>query len=133
MQWGSKIHKTCDHFSIIPFINQFWFKKINHKKSAINLLISLIQKFAEHLSQTIKYPVRAVETGIEGRVFVEFTVDTAGRVTDAKVIRGVDPVLDEEALRVIQSAPNWEPDKQRGIPVNVSFVIPVEFSLDGDQ
>ncbi|MDR1517816.1 MAG: TonB family protein [Dysgonamonadaceae bacterium] len=81
------------------------------------------------LNDNIKYPVVAQENGIQGRVICNFVVERDGSITDAQVIKGVDPSLDKEALRVIKSMPKWIPGKQRGQPVRVRFTLPVSFRL----
>jgi protein TonB len=81
------------------------------------------------LSNAIKYPVIAQENGIEGKVYVSFVVGKDGHVADAKVVRGVDPSLDKEAIRVVNSLPVWKPGKQRGKPVRVGFSVPISFVL----
>lgn len=85
------------------------------------------------IASNIRYPKVAAENGIQGRVFVSFVIDTDGSVTDAKIARGVDPLLDNEALRVVNSMPKWKPGKQRGIDVKVSYTLPVSFSLEGGK
>ncbi|MGL4493640.1 MAG: energy transducer TonB, partial [Tannerellaceae bacterium] len=69
------------------------------------------------------------ENGIQGRVVVQFVINKDGQVADATVVRGVDPSLDKEALRVINAMPNWKPGSQRGNPVNVKYTVPVQFRL----
>lgn len=81
------------------------------------------------VSQNIKYPQLAVENGISGKVYVQFAVNAKGQVVDAKVLRGVDPSLDQEAIRVVQSSPKWTPPKQGGRPVKQLFTLPVVFRL----
>lgn len=81
------------------------------------------------VSQNIKYPQLAVENGISGKVYVQFAVNAKGSVVDAKVLRGVDPSLDQEAIRVVQSSPKWTPPKQGGRPVKQLFTLPVVFKL----
>ncbi len=81
------------------------------------------------LSDNIKYPVIAQENGIQGRVITNFVVERDGSITDVQVVRGVDPSLDKEAVRVIQSMPKWKPGKQRGSTVRVRFTLPVVFRL----
>lgn len=81
------------------------------------------------LSENIKYPVIAQENGIQGRVICNFVVERDGSITDVQVVRGVDPSLDKEAVRVIQSMPRWKPGMQRGKPVRVRFTLPVVFRL----
>ena len=81
------------------------------------------------LNSNIKYPVIAAENGIQGRVVVQFVVSKTGAISDAKVLRGVDPSLDREALRVVNSMPNWTPGKQNGTTVNVRYTLPVTLRL----
>ena len=76
------------------------------------------------------YPVIARENNIEGRVFVSFVIDKKGDVTDVKILRGVDPYLDKEALRVVRSMPRWKPGKQRGKPVKVQYQVPLVLKLN---
>ena len=83
----------------------------------------------QFLSKNIKYPTIAQENGVQGRVTVQFVVNRDGSIVDAKVIRGVDPYLDKEALRVINSMPKWKPGMQRGNPVRVKYTVPVMFRL----
>ena len=85
------------------------------------------------LSKNIKFPAQAAENGIQGRVIIQMVVTKEGDIAEAKVVRGVDPLLDAEALRVINSMPKWKPGKQRGEAVNVKYTIPVMFKLTGDN
>lgn len=83
------------------------------------------------LQENIKYPQLARESGIQGTVYVTFVVETDGRVTDVRVLRGIGGGCDEEAVRVIQAMPRWNPGKQRGKPVRVQFNMPIRFTLQG--
>ena len=83
----------------------------------------------QYLAKSIKYPVIAQENGIQGRVSCSFVVNKDGSIVDAEVIRGVDPSLDKEALRVINSMPKWNPGMQRNKPVRVKYTVPVMFRL----
>ncbi|MBQ8887964.1 MAG: energy transducer TonB, partial [Bacteroidaceae bacterium] len=83
------------------------------------------------INKNIQYPPEAIEKEIQGRVIVQMVITDEGDVTDAKVVRGVDPLLDKEALRVINLMPKWKPGKQRGKAVNVKYTIPVMFRLSG--
>lgn len=83
----------------------------------------------KYIANAIKYPVIAQENGIQGKVYVTFVVGKDGRVTNAQIARGVDPSLDKEALRVVNSLPKWKPGMQRGKPVNVSYTVPINFVL----
>ena len=66
------------------------------------------------LSRNIKYPTKAIESKIQGRVIVQFVVNKDGSISNAKIVRSVDPDLDKEALRVINSMPQWKPGMQKG-------------------
>jgi protein TonB len=81
------------------------------------------------LSNSIRYPVIAQENGIQGRVICAFVVNRDGSIVDAEVLRGVDPSLDKEALRVISTMPKWSPGKQRGKAVRVKYTVPITFRL----
>jgi protein TonB len=83
----------------------------------------------KYLSKAIKYPVIAQENGIQGRVVCSFVVNRDGSIVDIQVMRGVDPSLDKEAIRVISEMPKWKPGEQRGKPVRVRFILPVQFRL----
>ncbi len=83
----------------------------------------------KYIAKSIKYPVIAQENGIQGKVYVTFVVGKDGRVTNARIARGVDTSLDKEALRVVNALPKWKPGKQRGKPVNVSYTVPINFVL----
>ena len=83
----------------------------------------------QYLSKNIKYPTIAQENGTQGRVTVPFVVNRDGSIVDAKVLRGVDPYLDKEAIRVISSMPKWKPGMQRGKAVRVKYTVPVMFRL----
>lgn len=82
-----------------------------------------------YLASHIKYPVVAQENGIQGRVICQFVVNQDGSIVDVTVVRGVDPSLDKEAVRVIQGMPKWIPGKQGGKPVRVKFTLPINFKL----
>ncbi|MDR2042401.1 MAG: energy transducer TonB [Tannerella sp.] len=82
-----------------------------------------------YLKNAIRYPVVAQENGIQGRVTCSFTINRDGSIVDVEVIRGVDPSLDREAMRVINAMPKWKPGKQRGKPVRVKYNLPVLFRL----
>ena len=87
------------------------------------------QKMYQYLGNNIKYPQVARETGIQGRVFVNFVVEPDGSVSNVKVLRGIGGGCDEEAMRVVKSMPKWTPGKQRGKAVRVSYTLPVVFKL----
>jgi protein TonB len=81
------------------------------------------------IGKAIVYPTVAQENGIQGKVFVTFVVNKDGSVSNAKIARGVDASLDAEALRVVSTLPKWKPGKQRGVPVRVSYTVPISFKL----
>ena len=86
-------------------------------------------KMMEYIQKNIKYPMMARESDIQGRVFVNFVVEPDGSITNVTVMRGIGGGCDEEALRVVQSMPNWKPGKQRGSAVCCSFTVPIIFKL----
>jgi TonB family protein len=88
-----------------------------------------IHKFREYVQKKLQYPRKARDQKLEGVVFVKFTIDTDGEVSKVKIVRGVDPLLDKEALRVIWNSPSWKTGRQRGKPVRVDFTLPVQFEL----
>jgi TonB family protein len=81
------------------------------------------------LAKNIKYPVAAQQAKIEGRVIVQFVIERDGSVSDVKVMRGVNPELDAEAIRVVSMMPKWIPGKQRGKAVAVKYTMPIMFRL----
>jgi len=83
----------------------------------------------KYISKTIQYPQAAVENGIQGKVSLRFVVSPDGSIRRVEILRGVDPLLDAEAIRVISSLPKWKPGKQNGEAVNVWFSVPVTFKL----
>ena len=82
-----------------------------------------------YIGANVKYPAKATTEKAEGMVVVDFVIKSTGEVEDVKVVRGVHPALDAEALRVIRSMPNWQPGKQHGEAVDVSYTIPIQFKL----
>ena len=90
-------------------------------------------KLFEYLGENIQYPEMAKENGIQGKVFVQFVVWNDGTIRDVKVVKGVHPTLDKEAVRVIKSMPNWKSGKQRGKDVNSRFTLPVKFKIPSDK
>jgi len=89
--------------------------------------------FRDYICLNLIYPVKAHIDGISGRVVVEFTIDVDGSVTNATVIGSVHPLLDAEALRVINSSPKWTPGMHEGKPVRIKYVLPVYFYLPTTQ
>jgi periplasmic protein TonB len=83
------------------------------------------------LMGAIKYPDEAKKNGIQGKVIVSFVVDEQGKVTNAKIERGVEASLDQESLRVINGLKTWKPGKEKGKIVKVAYTIPINYALDG--
>jgi protein TonB len=85
--------------------------------------------FSRWVNMRLAYPELAKDNGVQGRVTVQFTIEKDGTVTNVKVLRGVDPSLDAEAVRVVSSSPKWTPGMMRGKVVRVNYTYPVVFSL----
>lgn len=85
--------------------------------------------FSKWVATRLVYPEIAKENGVQGRVMLQFRVEADGRVTNVKVIRGVEPSIDKEAVRVVSSSPKWSPGKQRDRAVPVTYTFPVYFQL----
>ena len=88
-----------------------------------------LNKLTDYLSKNIKYPQMARESGIQGRVFVNFVVEPDGSVSNVNVMRSLGGGCDEEAMRVVKAMPKWKPGRQRGKAVRVSYILPVNFKL----
>ena len=86
-------------------------------------------EFSKWVNSRLVYPEIAKENGVQGRVTLQFTVESDGRVTNVKVLRGVDPSLDAEAVRVVKTSPKWKPGRQRDRAVKVTYTFPVIFQL----
>lgn len=88
-----------------------------------------IGAFYEYVKKTFKYPNQARRMNVEGKVYVQFVVDKDGTITEVQAIKGIGAGCDEEAVRVLENAPKWKPGKQRGVPVKVRIVLPINFKL----
>ena len=88
-----------------------------------------LNKLTDYLSKNIKYPQMARESGIQGRVFVNFVVEPDGSVSNVNVMRSLGGGCDEEAVRVVKNMPKWKPGRQRGKAVRVSYILPIVFKL----
>ena len=88
-------------------------------------------KLFEFLAQNVNYPTEAEKANIQGRVIATFVVEKDGSISNAKVVKSIDPLLDAEALRVINAMPNWLPGKQNGKEVRVKYTVPISFHLQG--
>ena len=115
--------------------------QIQHKQATqdstednqVHFLVQEMPVFPGNLNtwiyNNIRYPETAKEKKLEGKVYVRFVIEKDGAVSNVKIIRGVSPELDNEAKAVIASMPKWEPGKQNGSPVRVSYTVPVYFAL----
>ena len=88
------------------------------------------EKLFNHLSNNLVYPPIAKEKGISGRVILQFYVEKDGSIANVKVVRGIGGGCDEEAQRVIENMPKWNPGLQKGRPVRVTYTIPIAFTLE---
>jgi protein TonB len=88
-----------------------------------------INKFREWVQKKTKYPDLATINGIQGKVYVTFIVEKDGSVTNGKIVKGVDPLINDEALKAVMSSPKWSPGKLRGESVRVSYIIMLNFQL----
>ena len=86
---------------------------------------ALLKYIADH----VVYPEMAKENDIQGTVYVGFVVNEKGKVTNVSILRGVDPLLDKEAIKVIENLPDWKPGKQSGKNVKVRMQVPIKFQL----
>lgn len=85
--------------------------------------------FYKMVGDKMKYPAQARRMGVEGKVFVQFVIGKDGAISDVKVIKGIGAGCDEEAIRVVQSSPSWNPGKQRGKAVKQRYTLPIIFKL----
>jgi len=85
--------------------------------------------FYKFLAKNIRYPAEAVKNNTQGTVIIGFVVEADGQLTNVKIIKGVSPEIDAEAIRVIQISPKWKPALQNNKPVRVQFRMPISFSL----
>jgi protein TonB len=88
-----------------------------------------IEQFSRYLSTNIHYPDDARAKNQQGRVIITMVIEKDGSLTDIRVVRGVSPSIDQEAVRVMNASPKWKPGTQNGQPVRVSYSIPIAFSL----
>ena len=86
----------------------------------------------KYLQKNIRYPKVCKEQGLQGRVIVQFVVNTDSTISDVNVVKPVNPHFDKEAVRVVEAMPKWKPGTQRGKPVRVRFTLPVTFRLPED-
>jgi len=111
-------------------------EKISENETKIHILPQVMPRFPggiaslkKYIVKNVKYPKKARDADIEGKVYVRFVINLKGKIEQASIIRGVDPILNKEALRVVKSFPKWTPGLQNGKPVNVWFTVPIVFQL----
>jgi len=111
-------------------------KSIKNGENGIYFIVEKMPEFPggesalrQFIAQNVKYPEVAKEKGLQGKVYVNFVVEKDGSVGRVKIARGIDPSLDTEALRVTKELPVWQPGKQKGVAVPVSYTIPINFVL----
>ena len=117
-------------------------KEGNEPKPESKALLGVIEQTAsfpggnralrEFLSKNLKYPEKAAEEGVQGRVICQFELDEKGYISNIKVVKPIHPLLDAEAVRVISIMPRWIPAKQLGVAVKTHHTLPVTFRLDND-
>ena len=89
-----------------------------------------VEAMYKWIGEHLQYPAAAAEEGAQGRVTVEFVVSKTGAIENVKVVRGRHPALDKEALRVVKAMPKWNPGRNNGQPVKVTYILPVQFKLN---
>ena len=87
----------------------------------------------EYITKSLKYPAEAEKAGTQGRVIATFVVEKDGSITNAKVVKSIDPLLDAEALRIINEMPKWTSGKQNGELMRVKYTVPITFRLQGNE
>lgn len=108
--------------------NEYYSYDLLHKKPRFRRSKDA-NAFVTWVHKKIEYPVAAQEAGIQGRVVLKFIIEKNGRVSNVEVVKSVDPILDNEAVRVVSSSPKWKPGKLKGKRVRVSYAIPIKFTL----
>jgi TonB family protein len=89
-----------------------------------------MEAWGKFLTENLEYPALAKRMGVEGTVYLVFEVRADGSVQNVEILRGIGAGCDEEAMRVINKSPNWDPGKQRGRKVNVRMRLPIRFKLN---
>lgn len=113
--------------------------KVEEPKEDVDEIFTIVEEtatpkggmaaFYKYVGSKLKYPSQATRMGVEGKVFVEFVINRDGTIVDVRVVRGIGAGCDEEAVRVVQSSPPWNPGKQRGKPVRQKYTLPIQFKL----
>ena len=106
-----------------------WFNKEDNRFFSLAEYPGGFEAMSAYIAKSVVYPEKAKAEGVEGKVFVQFVVDTDGSIAEATVLRGVGGECDEEALRVVKSMPKWQPATFKGNPVRSKYVIPIYYTL----
>ncbi|WP_311416888.1 energy transducer TonB [Hoylesella nanceiensis] len=88
-----------------------------------------LEELYKWIGSNVQYPAIAIDICIQGTVIVAFIVEPDGSVSNAKLVRSVDPCIDQEALRVVRQMPKWNPGKRAGVPVRVRYCLPIKFKV----
>ncbi len=117
-------------------INEIKYRKVDSNGEDVYSFVQEMPDFpgghsqlSKHVRRNVKYPKEARKTGLQGKVYVKFIVDRTGNIRNIEIARGVHPHLDAEAIRIIQTFPRWLPGKLDNMPVNVFYIVPINFML----
>lgn len=119
------IMEIIDNSEDNEIIETLWSGVVETKPEPLNGF----REFYEFVGKNLKYPKKARQMGVEGKVFVQFVIDEFGNLTDIEVVKGIGMGCDQETLRVMKLLPQWIPGKQRGQPVRVRMILPITFKL----
>ncbi|MEZ5009131.1 MAG: energy transducer TonB [Chitinophagales bacterium] len=121
---------TKDVFTVVEDMPIPWFYKtecidvdIEEKQNCYTL------KLKEYLSKNLNYPYKAVSSKTEGTVVIQFVISKDGSIQDAEIVKDIGDGCGAEALKLVNEMPDWVPGRQRGVPVNVRYTLPVKFQL----
>lgn len=112
-----------------PYIGPDYYEKVFDVVEEMPQFPGGQQKMMDYVAANIRYPKELAEACIQGRVIVSFIVEKDGSISNVKVAKSLDPLLDKEAMRVVSGMPKWIPGKQNGVAVRVRYIIPVNFRL----
>ena len=112
-----------------PYIGPDYYEKLFDVVEEMPSFPGGDRKLMEYLSENIRYPEELADACIQGRVIVSFIVEKDGSISNVKVAKSLDPLLDKEAVRVVSGMPKWIPGRQNGVAVRVRYIIPVTFRL----
>lgn len=88
-----------------------------------------LAEMQKYIQENLQYPEEAIDKGIQGKIYISFIVNKKGSISDVKIERGAEPLLNEEAKRIINSMPKWEPATKNGKRVNSKVMLPIVFKL----